>query len=83
MSKKTKKWEDINPKEKMQKDEFEYLFSHLPLNLYEKEKLRTEYWNVYQKFLTSDVSPVDSWLATRNLFINKEKQIGELIKEKS
>lgn len=75
----TKSWDKINPNEKLSKEEFLLLFEHLPLNTLEIEKLKSEYWVIYEKFLTSGIEPQTSWLAARNLFINKESQIGERI----
>ncbi len=81
MIQKTKTWEKINPKEKMSKIEFEHLFAHLPLDLMEKEKIGTEYWGMYLKFIEAEVPAETAWLATKNLFINKEKQIASRIKK--
>jgi hypothetical protein len=73
----TKEWKKVNPLEVMTKSDFLTLFEHLPLNLKEKERLNTEYWDMYVKFLDSNVKPQVAWEATRNLFILKESQIGK------
>jgi len=81
MIQKTEAWEKIDPTKKLTKKDFETLFSHLPLNLYEKERLRSEYWPAYEKFIEAGVDPKTSWIATKNLFVKKESQIGERIKQ--
>jgi len=71
----TEEWKKINPLETMAKEDFLTLFKHLPLNSEEKKKLNNEYWQMYIKFLGSNVEPKIAWEATRNLFILKEPQI--------
>ena len=73
----TKEWEKVNPLEVMTKSEFLTLFEHLPLNSEERAKLNMEYWDMYEKFLNSEVTPRVAWEATRNLFVLKEQQIGQ------
>ena len=73
----TKEWKEVNPLEVMTKSDFLTLFEHLPLNSEEKAKLNKEYWEMYEKFLDSNVKPQVAWEATRNLFILKEPQIGK------
>ena len=76
----TKRWESIDPTRLMNKEDFMFLYNHLPLNDSEKSALETEYFPAYEKFIEAGVDPKTSWLATRNLFINKNQQIGNRIK---
>jgi hypothetical protein len=71
--------EEINIKNKMSEDDFKVLFSNLPLNEEEQASL-TEYYQMYTTFITADVTPNDSWLATRNIFFMKNQQLKDRIK---
>lgn len=80
MEQRTSAWEAIDPSQRLSKKEFLTLFENLPLLADEKSRLEKEYFGVYEKFIDSGVDAQTSWLAARNLFTNKEKQIGERIK---
>ena len=72
----------INPEKALSKKHFCELFDQLPLNDEEQEQIKTEYWGVYKIFLSqNDVDPQTAWLATKNIFIIKEPQIGERVKK--
>ena len=68
---------EIDPTLRMSKEDFVTLFNHLPLLEDEKSRLKTDYFKIYETFLDNDTEPTDAWLATRNIFIMKESQIGE------
>lgn len=69
-------YDEINPSKILTFEDFNLLFSPLPLNEEEKRAL-PEYFQMYTTFLSADVSPKNSWIATRNVFIVKNAQIGE------
>ena len=71
--------EEINIETKMSEDDFKVLFSNLPLNEEEQASL-TEYYQIYAAFINASVSPQDSWIATRNIFIMKNQQLKDRIK---
>jgi len=69
---------------KLSKEDFLTLFiGQLPLEKAEIEKIRDLYYATYITFISSGVTPEDSWIAIRNLFISQETQIGERIKNGS
>ena len=74
---------EINPKLQMSKEDFIVLFLHLPLVADEKARLESDYFKMYQTFLENETEPIDAWLATRNIFLMKEQQIGARQKNSS
>ena len=77
---KNKAYEDIDPNEILSLQEFLTLFSPLPLNMEEKEGLGF-YFQMYEKFITSEIKPVDAWITVRNIFAIKNQQIAERMKK--
>jgi hypothetical protein len=74
-----KTWDEINVDEVLPLEDFLTLFQNLPLN--EEEKFELEgFHKVYMTFLGAEVTPKDAWIATRNIFVVKNKQIGDRIK---
>ena len=74
-----KTWEEINIEEKLCLEDFLVLFSQTPLLPEEREEL-PNYHIVYETFLLGEIKPKDAWIATRNIFVMKNMQIGERIK---
>ena len=72
-------YEKIDPTTVLSLEEFLILFSKLPL-LEEEKRTLPEYYEMYSTFLNADVNPADAWVATRNVFIVKNMQIGERLK---
>jgi hypothetical protein len=65
----------------LSKEDFLTLFiGQLPLLEAEVQKVMDAYFPMYTAFISSGVSPEESWVAIRNLFISQETQIGERIK---
>ena len=75
-----KTWDEIDVNEKLSLEEFCTLFSNLPLNEEEIKEL-PNYHEIYESFITSEVQPVDAWIAVRNIFAIKNQQVGERIKQ--
>jgi hypothetical protein len=72
---------EINVEKPLTKDEFFDLFdSQLPLNEEEKDKVNNVYFTTYSTFFANGVTPEQAWLATRNVFLSQETQIGERMK---
>ena len=71
-------YEEIDPTKTLELEDFITLFSRLPLDEEEHRSLG-EYYQMYETFLKADVSPENSWVATRNVFIVKNPKIGERI----
>jgi len=70
---------EINVYERLTQEEFCTLFSTIPLLENEKEELKLFYYDMYCTFLDSEVKPDQAWLATKNVFIVKNPQIGNRI----
>ena len=68
---------EIDPNVKLTRDQFCEIFEQLPLTEEERAGVRETYWEMYAVFLENGVEPRTAWLATRNVFIAKEPQIGE------
>lgn len=68
---------EIDVTKRISKIEFATLFAHLPTNAEEKKKIKGEYYDMYEAFIQSETEPVTAWIATRNIFLLKEKQIGD------
>lgn len=74
-----KTWEEINVNELLSLEDFLTLFQNLPLN--EEEKFELEgFHKIYLAFIGAEVKPQDAWIAVRNIFAVKNKQIGDRIK---
>jgi hypothetical protein len=73
---------EIDPTLPLSKKDFMTLFSHLPLLPDEKDRLRNDYFKIYETFVDADTEPTNAWLATRNIFLVKETQIGDRQKNK-
>jgi hypothetical protein len=76
-----KTYDEIDPCEFLALEDFKNLFSPLPLLDSEISELSIGYYPMYTKFIEVGVSPKDSWLAVRNIFIVKNDQIGLRIKQ--
>jgi len=74
-----KTWDEINVEEKLSLEDFLTLFSKAPLLSEERETL-PDYYAIYETFLLGEVTSKDAWVATRNIFVIKNQQIGERIK---
>lgn len=74
-----KTWEEINVDEILPFEDFFTLFGQLPLTEEEKTDL-AGYHQIYEAFVNAEVKPKDAWIAVRNIFVVKNKQIGERIK---
>jgi len=72
------RWDLIDVNSKLDKEDFIFLFSHLSLLPAEEKEIREEYWQIYLKF-TEFCEPQTAWLATRNIFVFKNPQIGDRI----
>lgn len=60
--------------------DFCYLFEQVPLNEDERTKVQLIYWPLYNLFLSKgNISPEESWVATKNVFIAQEDQIAKRI----
>ncbi|MCK9544886.1 MAG: hypothetical protein M0R03_22965 [Novosphingobium sp.] len=74
----------IDVKKPLSKENFRSLFtSQLFLTDEEVDKINNVYFPTYSTFYANGVKPEQAWLATRNLFISQETQIGERIKNGS
>ena len=72
------KFENIDPREQLSKEQFCTLFDQLPLTKEEKVEVASKYWGVYSVCVENeDVTPVEAWLATKNTFVLQETQVGE------
>jgi hypothetical protein len=77
-----KNMKDIDPRERLSKEDFCTLFDQLPLNENEKVDVSTKYWGVYTICVDNgEVTPVEAWLATKNTFVLQETQVGERMAE--
>lgn len=74
-----KTWDEINVDEVLPFEDFFTLFNQLPLLKEEKESL-SGYYGIYESFINAEVKPRDAWIAVRNIFAVKEKQIADRIK---
>lgn len=74
-----KTWNEINVEEVLSLEDFLMLFSKAPLLDEERAEL-PEYHKVYETFVGAEVKPKDAWVATRNIFVVKNMQIGDRIK---
>lgn len=74
-----KTWEEIDVKEVLTLEEFETLFSKLPLNEEEIKELH-QYYKMYTLFINSDIDPEKAWVTIRNIFAIKNQQIAERLK---
>lgn len=75
-----KLWEEINVKEILTYEDFYTLFAYkLPLTEQEKNEL-VDYYKIYETFLKAGVDNETAWISTRNIFVVKNAQIGERIK---
>lgn len=73
----------IDPTKKLIKSHFCELFDQLPLNDQEKDDVKNIYWQLYLVCINNpEVTPTEAWLATKNMFIAKETQVGERINKK-
>lgn len=74
----------IDPNNKLSQEHFCELFDQLPLTDKEKGDVRNIYWQLYLVCVNNpDVTAQQAWLATKNMFIAKETQVGERMKAKS
>jgi hypothetical protein len=74
-----KTWDEINVDEVLPLEDFLTLFQNLPLT--EEEKFDLEgYHKIYLQFIGAEVKSKDAWIATRNIFVVKNMQIGDRIK---
>lgn len=74
------KFEDIDPRERLTKEQFCTLFDQLPLTEEEKIEVASKYWGVYTVCADhEDITPVEAWTATKNTFVLQETQVGERI----
>jgi hypothetical protein len=76
-----KTWDEINVYEKLSLEDFLVLFAHLPLTEEEKSDLNESYYPMYQSFLDAEVEPRESWIAIRNIFVIKNKQIARRLEK--
>lgn len=70
---------EINVEQKLSLEDFCTLFMQLPLNENEINEL-SNYYKMYELFISSNVFPKDSWVAIRNMYIIKNQQILDRIK---
>jgi hypothetical protein len=73
-----KTWDEIDIEKVLIFEDFVTLFERLPLNEKEKKELY-DYFQIYEIFLDADVSPKESWTATKNIFIMKNSEIATRI----
>jgi len=76
-----KTWDEINVCEKLSLEDFLVLFEHLPLTKEEKSELNESYYPMYKSFLDAEVEPKESWIAIRNIFVIKNKQIARRLEK--
>ena len=75
-----KSWDEIDVNEVLIFEDFCTLFEErISLNEEEKSSL-VEYYEMYEIFLHAEVRPIEAWIATRNIFVIKNMQIAERIK---
>ena len=73
-----KDMKDIDPRERLSKEDFCTLFDQLPLTEAERVDVASKYWGVYTICADNeDVEAVEAWLATKNTFVLQETQVGE------
>ncbi|MDD5649053.1 MAG: hypothetical protein PHF86_01360 [Candidatus Nanoarchaeia archaeon] len=71
-----KKFDDIDIKIPLIQEDFFTIFnSQLPLNEEEKERIKTNYFDMYNLFLKEGANPEESFAAIRILFLSQEQQI--------
>lgn len=75
-----KTWEEIDVNQVLSFEDFFTLFKKLPLTEEESAEI-IDYYKIYATFLEANVLPEIAWISTRNIFIIKNQQIADRIKE--
>jgi hypothetical protein len=61
--------EEIDVNVILSEEDFCTMFTQVSLNEEEKHEVKTSYYNMYKLFIESEVTPILSWVAIRNLFV--------------